>query len=87
MVVKPPAKPDPQNDFLLSFAKRGWKETIPKKKAPATFTINSESIPASVEPKESSKPLPSAYLNSEPRPPPRKTRKYSEERSLFIFQV
>ena len=85
MVVKPPAKPEPQNDFLFSLAKKGWKETIPRKNAPVTLTKNSDIIPASVEPKESSNPLPIAYLNKQPKPPPRKTRKYSEEKSLFIF--
>ncbi len=87
MVVKPPAKPEPQNAFFCSVAKRGWKETIPRKSAPETFTIISEIDIASADPTESSSPLPIAYLNNEPMPPPRNTRKYSEEKSLFIVQV
>ena len=52
-------------------------KTTPKKKAPATFTKNSDNIPARVEPRVSSSPLPIAYLSREPIPPPRKTRNSS----------
>jgi hypothetical protein len=62
----------------LSFAKYGWNETNPKKNAPATFTKNSEYIPAIAEPRVTSNPLPIRYLASEPNPPPIKTKTNSE---------
>ena len=86
-MVKPPAKPEPQKAFFCSDAKRGWNETMPRKSAPATLTIMSEIDIARADPTESSKPLPMAYLNKEPMPPPRNTRKYSEAKTLFIVQV
>lgn len=87
MVVKPPAKPEPQKAFFCSDANRGWNETIPRKSAPEIFTIMSEIEIARADPTESSNPLPMAYLNKEPIPPPKNTRKYSEAKSLFIVQV
>ena len=81
MVVKPPQNPAAQKDFFDSDSNLELKLMKPKNIAPKTLTTSSESEPAILDPRVSSREPPIRYLSRAPIAPPTKTR----EKSLLVI--